>query len=356
MGKSYRCCFLLVAAQTSPNAVPRDCSSTVMLELVVSHDNRRLSLQGSELLDHVQRLAPDHIAFSSSTLRINIIEEGEVSNELLLDENMHISQEPLQVLSLSEVDEHKLTTVSWPLAQLFRKSLGARPRPLSISLYVSEISNSTIRDITYTIGGYATFFKTFNRLSKINTNYICADWAYRSLLWHKDHVYASLRSYPNSYRALNRVADVTDPHVATNAYALTLRCSLKSVLEMKVIANLQRLASQAPCGPFHIDSQETTSVFAPWSSKARAVARHIVSNCPTLPRMQIVYEGMRMPRFFTMPIPYRLAGMSTPKCEADTDLLASIGITTVLPLTKEEPMDPVWFKYKKITNILIPHQ
>jgi len=55
-----------------------------------------------------------------------------------------------------------------------------------------------------------------------------------------------------------------------------------------------------------------------------------------------------------MPLPYRLAGMSTPTNENDIDMLQRLGVTKVLTLTEEEPLDPAWFEFKRITNLFIP--
>jgi atypical dual specificity phosphatase len=70
--------------------------------------------------------------------------------------------------------------------------------------------------------------------------------------------------------------------------------------------------------------------------------------------VQYVDDGFVLPRFFSMPIPYRLAGMSTPRNEKDIDILSRIGVTKVLTLTEEEPLDPAWFQFKKVTNLYVP--
>lgn len=73
-------------------------------------------------------------------------------------------------------------------------------------------------------------------------------------------------------------------------------------------------------------------------------------------RVHIRYldDEIALPRFFSMPIPYRLAGMSTPRNEKDIDILSKIGITKVLTLTEEEPLSQAWFKFKKISNLYLP--
>jgi atypical dual specificity phosphatase len=46
--------------------------------------------------------------------------------------------------------------------------------------------------------------------------------------------------------------------------------------------------------------------------------------------------------------------MSTPRNEQDIDILARIGVTKVITLTEEEPLDPSWFRFKRITNVFVP--
>ncbi|KAF4546934.1 Hypothetical protein D9617_94g089190 [Elsinoe fawcettii] len=46
--------------------------------------------------------------------------------------------------------------------------------------------------------------------------------------------------------------------------------------------------------------------------------------------------------------------MSTPRSDIDIDLLQALGITTVLTLTKEEPLPGHWFEFKSIKNVHIP--
>jgi len=46
--------------------------------------------------------------------------------------------------------------------------------------------------------------------------------------------------------------------------------------------------------------------------------------------------------------------MSTPRNEEDIDILQRLGVTKVLTLTEEEPLNPSWFEFKRITNLFVP--
>ena len=74
---------------------------------------------------------------------------------------------------------------------------------------------------------------------------------------------------------------------------------------------------------------------------------------PVDSRERLSYLEQDLPRFFSWLYPHRLAGMSTPRTESDIDLLLDIGITTILTLTEEQPLNPQWFLFKSIKNIFI---
>ncbi|KAF6748432.1 ATP dependent DNA ligase [Ephemerocybe angulata] len=64
----------------------------------------------------------------------------------------------------------------------------------------------------------------------------------------------------------------------------------------------------------------------------------------------------KLPRFFRWLIPFRFAIMSTPRHEEDIAALSSswLGVRRVLTLTKEEPLDPAWFRGRSIHNTFLP--
>lgn len=98
------------------------------------------------------------------------------------------------------------------------------------------------------------------------------------------------------------------------------------------------------------------ALLIPWPQEARAMVRNLLCEAPTESRNRFRYveDEATLARFFSMPLPYRLAAMSTPRHERDIDTSSRIGITTVLTLTEEEPLDPAWFRFKRITNVFVP--
>jgi len=63
-----------------------------------------------------------------------------------------------------------------------------------------------------------------------------------------------------------------------------------------------------------------------------------------------------LPRFFSWVVPFFLAGMSTPRSEADISALSSphLGVRHVVTLTEEEPLPEAWFQGKTISNTHLP--
>ena len=75
---------------------------------------------------------------------------------------------------------------------------------------------------------------------------------------------------------------------------------------------------------------------------------------PTVARERALYLGQyELPRFFSWVYPGRVAGMSTPRKEADIDVLRDMGFTHMLSLTEETPLDEAWFSFK-LQHIFIP--
>ena len=71
-------------------------------------------------------------------------------------------------------------------------------------------------------------------------------------------------------------------------------------------------------------------------------------------RLPIVPQSL--PRYFTWVVPGFLAGMSSPRKQADIDLLQRVGIKSVITLTGESPLNTEWFKDREIENQLLPVQ
>ena len=71
-------------------------------------------------------------------------------------------------------------------------------------------------------------------------------------------------------------------------------------------------------------------------------------------RERMLYLGQyELPRFFSWVYPARLAGMSTPRTEADINTLRDMGFTHILSLAKESPLSEDWFAFK-LVHISIP--
>lgn len=314
-----------------------------------------LSLCGAaELGSHIQRLSEK---CEVDTPHITILAKHEVQKlqlDLDIQKSASISQESLQILSVGKVKDVEFLTVSWPHAQLYRKKLGLEPKAFHITLTKAD-SHDICKDLTTTKGGYPAFVKIFQELPEAAMDYILADL---TTAWQQALALEFLHNYPNSYRALIRLADHTHdrPHLSTSAYARAL--AINTGLHFHISRKLRKLASQVPCGPFQIEGLEQlpTSLLFAWPREARDIVRDVVSEYITEPRIHVRYleDTVTFPRFYSMPLPYRLAGMSTPRNEQDIDILLRVGVTKVLTLTEEEPLDPSWFQFKRITNVFVP--
>ncbi|KAJ3126175.1 hypothetical protein HK098_007807 [Nowakowskiella sp. JEL0407] len=64
-------------------------------------------------------------------------------------------------------------------------------------------------------------------------------------------------------------------------------------------------------------------------------------------------EWYRLPRNFSSLVPFQLYGSSTPRRQEDITEFANVGLTTVITLTKEEPLPAGWFT-DRIRNVFIP--
>ncbi|KAH8591103.1 hypothetical protein B0O99DRAFT_633140 [Bisporella sp. PMI_857] len=314
-----------------------------------------LSLVGPELKDHILRFSPS-TNVEDLVPHITVIAKHEAQKiGLVLEGRTDLSQESLQILSIGEVKDVQYLTVSWAHAQIFRKKLGLEPKAFHITISKTDIHDVS-KDLTTTKGGYQAFVKIFRDLPESSMDYILADLLTTS--WQQDLCFEFLEKFPNSYRALIRLADNTHdrPHISTNAYARAL--SLNPALHDYAVKKLKWLAPYTRCGPFQVEGEEQLPValLHPWPLDARDAIRNISSEHPIETRVHVRYpsEAKALPRFFSMVLPYRLAGMSTPRNEQDIDMLAKIGVTKVLTLTEEEPLDPSWFEYKRVSHIFIP--
>lgn len=136
---------------------------------------------------------------------ITVLAKHEVQKlGLDLKQDIKISQESLQVLSVGQVKEVQYLTVSWPHAQLYRKKLGLEPKAFHITL--SRVDNHDIpKDFTTTKGGYPAFLKIFQELPEAAMDHILADLLVTS--WQHGLCLEFLAKFPTSYKALIRLAD-----------------------------------------------------------------------------------------------------------------------------------------------------
>lgn len=220
-----------------------------MLELIPFQGT--LSLRGPELADHIQRLSPGRSEIE--TPHITIFAAHEVK-KLKLDlgakKGIQISQESLQILSVGQVKVVEYLVVSWPHAQIYRKSLGLEPKAFHITLSKND-RHDVSKDLTTTRGGYPAFVSIFRDLPEASMDFILADLLTTS--WQEELCLEFLTKFETSYRACIRLADHAQhekPHLATNAYARAL--GLNPALHDYVLKRLKRLAPQAPCGPFQV--------------------------------------------------------------------------------------------------------
>jgi hypothetical protein len=87
---------------------------------------------------------------------------------LSIQQRADISQETLQILTYSHVNDVEFLVVSWPHAQLYRKKLGLKPKDFHIT--ISKLDRYDIpKDITTTKGGYPAFVKIFQQLPEAGT-------------------------------------------------------------------------------------------------------------------------------------------------------------------------------------------
>lgn len=180
-----------------------------------------------------------------------------------------------------------------------------------------------------------------------------------------------ITSYPESFRGYIRLAESAgagaEPKLAALAYAQALR--LNPSLLSGISAKFRRLRHVVSFGPV-CTANELESIpiamrphlFKPWPANLVVPAiEDTLWTCPTTSRERQLFldpssTGPReLPRFFSWIYPFRLAGMSTPRSEADIDLLIDMGFTQILTLTRESPLDPKWFRSKPaVTHTYLP--
>ncbi|ORX38713.1 hypothetical protein BD324DRAFT_622037 [Kockovaella imperatae] len=168
---------------------------------------------------------------------------------------------------------------------------------------------------------------------------------------------------PNSFKGYVRLGDLvrsTNTKLSMLAYARAVHLN-HSTLLTPISSRIRAMSSQVPYGPI-TTPQEYDDV--PPSLRHLLLVRFPrcldqrlsdqLWTTPIDPRHRCTFMSYDLPRYFSWVYPGRLAGMSTPRREADIDTLIEMGMTHVLSLTKEEPLDEKWFRLKPLKHNFIP--
>lgn len=255
-------------------------------------------------------------------------------------------------------------TVRWVVAiwnhgNLYRKKLKLPPKDFHITL-TDQDEHNIDKGITSLVGGLEALSSLLEGLDESALDHILAS---KQTPFHPQLASQMVLRYPDSYKSYIRLGDCTiheQPKVAMLSYARALQ--LNPAVHDYAVKRVSSLSHRVLWGPALTRSEHEAltveglldALQKPWSSELKTLCQHQLWTCPTETRERVVYMGRQLPRFFTWLYPHRLAGMSTPTCEADIDILMDMGLTTVLTLTAEEPLPEAWFAFKPIRNIFIP--
>ncbi|KAF2156354.1 hypothetical protein K461DRAFT_221812 [Myriangium duriaei CBS 260.36] len=247
----------------------------------------------------------------------------------------------------------------WNHGNSCRRSMKLPPKDFHITL-TDEDDHNTDKSILSMDGGESRLVETFDDLDQNAMDHVLAS---KTTPLHSLLVLHFVRKYPESYKSYIRLGDCSagiHPRVASLSYARALE--LNPSIQGYVRKRMLRMIHEITWGPImtarelqHIQAEGLKShLLKPWTGEVTTFCSNRLWTCPIESREKMIYLGQELPRFFTWLYPHRLAGMSTPRHEADIDLLMNMGITTVLTLTAEEPLNPAWFEWKSIKNIYIP--
>lgn len=319
-----------------------------------------IALVGSQLEEARQKLAP-HIPPPTNPLHITLLSKAE---------NDALGRPPLPKLPLTHL--HVLgvgssisrrvqwLVVTWYHGEQYRKSLKLPPKDFHITL-TDQDNHKIDKSIMSIDGGPEAIMRMISELTEEQLDHVLAS---APTLLHPEFAKSMVRCYPESYKAYVRLADehvALAPKIAMLSYARAL--SLNPALVDYVRRRLLNLSTSVLWGPImmreeleHLESLDSLAplLLQPWDRETRALCSDTLWTAPTESRTRTTYLGRDVPRFFTWLLPGRLAGQSTPRREADIDLLIDMGVTTVLTLTLEEPLDPAWFNFKPVKHIYVP--
>ncbi|KAL9931295.1 hypothetical protein V8E36_009805 [Tilletia maclaganii] len=337
-----------------------------------------LAVVGPELATAVQRLAPT-LPLPQFPLHITLLTKAEylgagrpaIPQDVPLS-SIHIlgpgSIGGRTISTNTEPDAVQWLVVIWNHGNAFRRKLGLEAKDFHITLTNTD-RHDVDKGLPSLQGGPPAMVSLFSQLDEAGMDQVLAS---RATDLHPELSRHMVRANPNSYKALIRLADhhlQLAPKMAMLAYVRAAH--LNEDLCDYVSRRLLRMGRDDPTvlwGP--VVTPEEASTLARWeltphllSSKtwdpalvARLGVHNLIWTAPTESRLRLRYldSPQELPRFFSWVIPHRLAAMSTPRHEQDIDTLAAMGLTTVLTLTAEEPLEDAWFAFKRIRQWRVP--
>ncbi|CAD6890606.1 unnamed protein product [Tilletia laevis] len=337
-----------------------------------------LSVVGPELAEAKDRLAPGLAVPSSFTLHITLLSKAEyiAVGRPSIPENLSLSS--VHILGVGSAGGRgdpqdgpaatRWLVVVWNHGNAFRHTLGLRSKDFHITLTDTDVHDID-KGILSLEGGLHAAFDAFSRLGEDAADHTLAS---RKTAWHPELARWTVRTWPESYKALIRLADEyvnVEPKIAMLAYIRAFH--LNPELQTYISRRLARMGRDEPAalwGP--IVTQEEKDMLDQWELTPRLlVAKRwdpsiiaqlglhtLIWTAPTEPRKRLCYLDRpdALPRLFSWLVPHRLAAMSTPRNENDIDTLADMGVTLVLTLTAEEPLEDAWFAFKRIRQWRVP--
>ncbi|KAK0519511.1 hypothetical protein OC842_007429 [Tilletia horrida] len=337
-----------------------------------------LSIIGPELAAAAERLAPNGPR-PSYPIHITLLTKAEYISAGHPPIPMDLSLSGIHILGLGAVGGQKVDhtrepgvaqwlVVIWNHGNAFRRKLGLEPKDFHITLTETDL-HDVDKGLLSLQGGAQAVTRIFSQLDEAGMDQVLAA---RTTALHPELSRLMVCAHPDSYKALIRLADQhlhSEPKVAMLAYVRAAH--LNEDLHGYVSRRLLRMGREHPSalwGP--VVTQEEASLLQkmtltahlltdkPWNPSviARLAIRKLIWTASTESRLRLRYldSTQELPRFFSWMIPHRLAAMSTPRHEQDIDTLAAMGITTVLTLTAEEPLEDGWFAFKRIQQWRVP--
>ncbi|KAK0543018.1 hypothetical protein OC845_006339 [Tilletia horrida] len=346
------------------------------MEIIVLRNT--LAVVGPELAAAVHRLAPT-APLPDCPLHITLLTEAEylragrpaVPQDLPLD-SIHIlgpgSVGGRIIDTNSEPDAVQWLVLIWHHGNAFRRNLSLEEKDFHVTLTNTD-RHDVDKGLSSLQGGTPVMLSRFFQLDERGMDHVLAS---RATHLHAELSRHMVRAYPDSYKALIRLADHhlhLAPKISMLAYVRAAH--LNEDLCDYVSRRLLRMGQNDPTvlwGP--VLTPEEASTLAKWELTAHLLSsnawnpallahlgvHNLIWTAPTESRLRLRYLDFphELPRFFSWIMPNRLAAMSTPRHEQDIDMLATMGITVVLTLTAEEPLEDAWFAFRRIRQWRVP--